>query len=293
MELASLDGLTLGSILAGLITALLIWITGIAVKRLVQARVVNRFLFLILNRFVWRITIMVAVSVLGSIAVAMASFKAFGVKLDGPLSAAVAFSLLLTINYWKFSRVGLHNAQLSVASGTDYRKALDLCRNSFSFLGTGAFKLTSEPGFEDAVLRCNDDSQSRVRLLLSNPENPLIAEAERKAGVAPGTFKLNVIKSLKTLQRLKEDRNGRFEVRFYKSETDRDFENFRMMFIDEEVLLLSYNVYGKPDAGAGTAQLVLLKSRMMPSADSFYIAYQGYFDRLWIFSDPWDFQSYV
>jgi hypothetical protein len=160
-------------------------------------------------------------------------------------------------------------------------------------LGTGAYKLTSENNFEKTLLRCNDDNQHPVRLLLSNPENPLIAEAERKADVVPGTYRQNVIRSLRNLKRLKNERNARFEVRFYKAEKERDFENFRIMLIDDDIMLLSYNVYGKNAVGRDTAQIVLFKSNMTSSSDNFYFAFQGYFERLWASSDSWDFETYV
>jgi hypothetical protein len=95
------------------------------------------------------------------------------------------------------------------------------------------------------------------------------------------------------LSRLREERSAKFEVRFYKSETERDFENFRMMFIDDDVLLLSYNIYGNEDAGRNTPQLVLFKSGMKSSAGGFYAAFRGHFERLWNSSDPWDFHEHV
>ena len=98
--------------------------------------------------------------------------------------------------------------------------------------------------------------------------------------------------SLRTLKQLHEAGQATFQVKFYKAERQRDFENFRMMFIDDEILLLSYNVYGR-GGGRDTGQLVLMKSALTSVSDSFYIAYHNYFERLWSSADEWDFCKYV
>lgn len=292
MELASFEGLTFGSIVAGVVSTLLIVAATKILNFAARFRLFGRIYFLVLNRFVLRLLLFVLCSSLMSFLVARHATIP-GVSLNAPFIGALTLSLLLIYSEWKFSKMGLHAAQLSVASGTNYRAALDLCRDSFSFLGTGAFKLTSEKNFEETLLRCNDDGRQPVRLLLSHPENHLIEEAERKAGVAAGTFRHNVIQSLQNLSRLRSEKNARFEVRFYRSEKERDFEHFRMMLIDNEIILLSYNVYGKAARGTNTAQAVLFKSSMAASSDNFYFAFQGYFERLWASSDPWDFKTHV
>lgn len=172
-----------------------------------------------------------------------------------------------------------------------HRASLNLCRNGFWFLGTGASKLTSTPNFEETLLRCSN-ATGNVRFLLSTPDNKIIENAEMQSGVTPNTYRGGIIKSLKVLSSLKRDRALNFEVRFYKGDTAKDFEDFRMMFIDGETLLLSYNVYGR-DRGLKTPQLVLKKSAFSSEESSFYYAYQSHFERLWESSQPWDFQEYV
>lgn len=293
MELANMEGLTLGSIIASVLATIVV----IAFTRLLQLsmriRLFGRIIFLAFNRFVWRLLLSILCSAFAAFLADRSAAGILGHTLNAPFVGALTLSLLLIYSQWKFAKMGLHAAQLSVESGTNYRAALNLCRDSFSFLGTGAFKLTSEKNFEEALLRCKDDHQRPVRFLLSNPENPLIAEAERKAGVVPGTYRQNVIQSLRSLKRLRDERNARFEVRFYQAEKERDFENFRIMLIDDDIMLLSYNVYGRNSAGRNTAQIVLFKSNMTSSSDNFYFAFQGYFERLWASSNSWDFETYV
>ncbi|MCA1473355.1 hypothetical protein I6F09_36705 [Bradyrhizobium sp. IC3195] len=291
MELKMLDGLTIGSVLAGVLgTLAVVWLekmTALAKGH----RTLGRLLFLASNKFLWRLIAAAFISVLTAW-VLSATAPALGFQVSTPLAALIIFGLLSISLQWRFSNIGIHSAQSSVASGTNYSSALSLCRDNFSFLGTGAYKLVSEPRFKETLLRCND-SQNPIRLLLSSPDNPLIRQAEQRAGVAPGTYRHNLISSLKMLSELRKERSAKFEVRFYKSETERDFENFRMMFIDDDVLLLSYNIYGNRDTGRNTPQLVLFKSSMKSSAGGFYAAFRGYFERLWNSSEPWDFHDYV
>jgi hypothetical protein len=247
--------------------------------------------FLTCNKFSWRLIGAAAVSAfMAWLSDILASY--FEMPLNVPFAGLTIFSLLLISFQWRLANVGIHSAQSSVAKGTDYASALNLCRDNFALLGTGAYKLVSERHFEQTLLRCNK-SQNPIRLLLSNPDNPLIRDAEQRAGVAPGTYRHKLVGSLAILKRLREERNANFEVRFYKAETERDFENFRMMFIDDDILLLSYNIYGNEDAGRNTPQLVLFKSGMKSSSGEFYSAFRGYFERLWSSSDPWNFNQYV
>jgi len=216
----------------------------------------------------------------------------FGVAVNALVVGLIIFSLLSISFQWRLASIGIHSAQSSVSSGTDYSAALNLCRDNFALLGTGAYKLVSERDFEQTLLKCTN-SRNPIRLLLSHPDNPLIRDAEQRAGVAPGTYRHKLVSSLEILQRLRKERSANFEVRFYKVVTERDFENFRMMFIDDDILLLSYNVYGNEDAGRNTPQLVLFKSGMKSSSGGFYSAFRGYFERLWNSSNSWDFKEYV
>jgi hypothetical protein len=287
LRMFSFDGLSVGSVLAGLIATGIFVVLGKVVVFAAGRGIVGRVIFFASNSFGWRVGVFLVISV----GLALANSMMPGIQTNPWLVAAVTWAGLILYTQWKFAYVGIHSAQLSVKGGTNYRAALNLCRNNFSILGTGASKLTAEKGFEKAILRCNRE-RAPVRFLLATPDNKVIADAERVADVSPGAYRHNVIKSLKILKRLHDDSGAKFEVRFYKGETASDFENFRMMFIDDDILLLSYNVYGKGN-GQDTPQLVLFKGKINSSTESFYFACTNYFDRLWETSQPWDFSAYV
>ncbi|MBB2964473.1 hypothetical protein [Methylobacterium sp. R2-1] len=290
MELTSLDGLTVGGLLVNIASGGIIYLGARLASWLTKNRVVGKIAFNLANKFVPRTCVLFTVSLILGFISAKASVLFNGKSLDPLVVGPLTFSISMIYIQWRFARIGLHAAHLSVEQGTDYAAALSLCRDSFLFLGTGAYKLTSAQNFDETILRCNH-GVTPVRFLLSTPDNRIIANAELQADVAPGSYGDNVRRSLRKLRSLRLERGARFEVRFYKAETLRDFQNFRMMFIDDETLLLSYNVYGRGD-GRHLPQQVILKSSTS-ATDNFYFAYRGYFDRLWESSDPWDFSRYV
>jgi len=68
----------------------------------------------------------------------------------------------------QFWDVGLIGADRTIRGGLDYTRSLKMCRNSLSFLGVGARKLTEHaPEFENAMQRCNRPNRP-IRLLLRN-----------------------------------------------------------------------------------------------------------------------------
>jgi hypothetical protein len=58
----------------------------------------------------------------------------FGLQVSMPLAGLIVFALLSISLQWRFASIGIHSAQHSVAGGTNYSSALNLCRNNFSFL---------------------------------------------------------------------------------------------------------------------------------------------------------------
>lgn len=113
------------------------------------------------------------------------------------------------------------------------------------FLGIGASKLTSSPEFIEAVTRCNR-ADVPIRFLLTKPNNQMLELAARQKGLDPVKYRQKVEDSLRALQRLKKNSGMNIEVRFYPSEK-RDMPLFRMMFINDSILLLSYNIFGEGD----------------------------------------------
>jgi hypothetical protein len=116
----------------------------------------------------------------------------------------------------------------------------------------------------------------------------LIGAAKQK-NVNPKEYKKRVQESLERLASFKLDRGMNIEVRFYPSLANRDLQLFRMMFINDELCLLSYNVIGEGD-GSQLPQLHLTNFTHTRNVESFYYPFREYFEKLWVDSLPWDFK---
>ncbi|MBI4828591.1 MAG: hypothetical protein HY804_07250 [Nitrospinae bacterium] len=183
----------------------------------------------------------------------------------------------------KFWRVGLAVADVNIKSGLDYGKSLSLCKNSLCFLGLGASKLTDLPEFAEALKRCNRDDEVRIKFLIVRPNNQQLATAARKYKISEKMYEGKVEGSIKKLAEQKKRHGINLQVKYYSSEKSKDYPIFRMMFIDDQLCLLSYNVFGEGD-GSQLPQLCINKGASDRDTDSFYYPMKLYFDKLW--SDP-------
>ena len=186
----------------------------------------------------------------------------------------------------KLHQVGISAVDSTVTSGVDYDASLRLCKNSMDLLGTGGHKITSSPEFASAMERCNRMNRP-VRFLLSPPDNHLLEAASRRAGGSPDTYKHRVEESLRVLASLTLTKKYNIEVRFYKIENERDHENFRMLFIDDRICLLSYNFYDKAE-GRELPQLILCNNTDDKNYLGFYYPFHEYFNAKWKEAIPWN-----
>ena len=184
-----------------------------------------------------------------------------------------------------FRTVGIRGADKQINQGIDYKKSLRVCQNVLSFLGIGAAKLTSEAEFEKAIGRCRQERS--IRLLLCKPTHDSLVEAARRFGRTDEAYQKKVKDSLRKIATLKE-RYPNIEVRFYS-----DFQIFRLMFIDDSLCLVSYNVMGEGD-GSQLPQLHVFKpSQTERVENSFYYPLEIYFEQLWKSSETWNFKDYL
>ena len=208
----------------------------------------------------------------------------------GPTSL-VTFTILAYF-LWRepnqFSEIGLIHADRSVEAGLGYDESLKLCKNRLDFLGIGASKLTSSSEFVPAVTRCNRVDVP-IRFLLTKPNNHRLELAARQKGLDPVKYREKVEDSLRILQRLKKSSGMNIEVRFYPSENERDMPLFRMMFINDSILLLSYNIFGEGD-GSQLPQIHLKNFLDRRNVESFYSPFSSYYTQLWEDSTSWDFE---
>ena len=160
--------------------------------------------------------------------------------------------------------------------------------DGFLFMGTGASKLTSQrDAFEEAVLGATRAGKS-VQLLLSNPDEANLRAAAMRAKRPEDEYRKLVLDTLRFVKEIKEQRGGNVQVRFY-----RGVREFRLFFVGNRYVVVSYNVYGVTSA-EDFPSLVLLRDQRQATR-SFYWAFKTYFDREWdsAKTSRWDFNKYV
>lgn len=181
---------------------------------------------------------------------------------------------------------GIYGADRQIKKGIDYRKSLSLCQNELKFLGIGAGKLTEEEGaFENVIRKCRQDQP--IKLLLCKPTHEILVKAALRFGKPEDEYREIVTNSLRKISKLRQ-KYPNIQVRFYN-----DFQIFRLMFIDDSICLLSYNVTGEGD-GSQLPQLHIVKpSQTQRVINSLYYPLGVYFEDLWETSDVWDFREYL
>lgn len=158
-------------------------------------------------------------------------------------------------------------------------------------LGIGAHKLTSLNEFESAMRRCSHPNKP-IRLLLAHPDHKILEEAAKRKGVDVGAFKKNVRESLSRLADLRLNSELNIEVRFYPRTRNSDVPVFRLMFVNEDLCLLSYNVMGEGN-GLDQPQMHLRRHVDKHEVESFYFAFRSLFDNLWSSSTEWKPKEYL
>ena len=201
-------------------------------------------------------------------------------------------ALIVTTGYYlnQFWRVGVLGSDRTLTSGLNFKKALNLCKSSLSFLGIGAGKLMATgTTFEEVVRRCQGREQP-VRFLLCSPMNDELEVIAAQAGKPKSEYKEDLKKSLRRLAQLRIERKWNLEVRLYTS-----LPTFRLLFVDDELCLVSYYRFGDDD-GSTLPQLHVARSGFWQRSirsRSFYFGFQRYFEELWKVSEAWDFAAYL
>lgn len=183
--------------------------------------------------------------------------------------------------------IGIYGVDKEIKKGIDYARSLLLIKNEFKFLGIGAAKLTNQKdALERAIKNCVQHKP--VKFLLLDPTNDILKEAARRFGRPVDEYKHNVKNSLITIADLKQKFKN-IEVRFYPN-----FQIFRMMFIDDSICLLSYNLTGEGD-GSQLPQIYVVKPVFENTrvANTLYYPLEKYFEDLWETSRIWDFNEYL
>jgi hypothetical protein len=190
---------------------------------------------------------------------------------------AVLISSYRTVR--SFSRIGIIDAYPTTIGGIDYAAALKMAVKSIDFLGIGADKLSTEPEFEAAMRRCGANGQT-VRFLLSPPSNPVLEKMERRNSTTAGEYRERVIASTLRIAEIRKKWDLSIEVRYYSAKHDKDFQRFRLMFINEKTCLWSWTHWGE-HRGKDNPQVVLAHTDLSTGISSAYKAFKDYFDAAW------------
>ena len=193
-------------------------------------------------------------------------------------------------NYWATGIVGVDR---SIETGLTYSQSLRQCRSRLAFMGIGAHKLTTSSEFEEAIRRCATPTHP-VRLLLSHPENDLLDTAGKKEGQGALQYQQNVRESLGKIAHLKHNRGLNIEVRLYRRDqrSTRIIQFFRLMFINDELCLMSYNVFGE-GSGRKQPQMHIRRDVSKRDVDSFYHAFHCHFEETWRTSIENDLREFL
>lgn len=185
--------------------------------------------------------------------------------------------------------VGIVDAHASTEQGISFSSSLKMARTSFAFLGIGADKLTRDPEFEDAIGRCAGAGRS-ARFLLSPVDNPLLEDLAKQHGLSPNEYSNKVSDSLRKLADLRRRRNLNIEVRQYRSDSHRDLQQFRLLFLNDETCLLGWTVWGA-HAGRKNPQIVLRWGSSIRKEKQLYAAFKAHYEATWENSKPIDLSS--
>ncbi|MDO9558247.1 MAG: hypothetical protein Q7I89_01005, partial [Syntrophales bacterium] len=152
--------------------------------------------------------------------------------------------------------------------------------------------LTNE--FEQALRRCRPDKP--IRFLLLKPTDENLTYAAQRAGSDKTEYINNVLNSLKKIADIRNRRNYNIQVRFYHDAPEgkpRAVPIFRLVFIDDKLCLMSYNVFGE-GGGSELPQLhVVAVKGDRKASESFYYALEQYYESLWAQADPWEFKEFI
>jgi hypothetical protein len=214
----------------------------------------------------------------------------------GILSSIIGGAILIfVLGYWRnlidfilfrsnFKTItGIDGVNKTIGEGISPEKALKLCKNNIRFLGIAANKLTRSDEFNEAIKRCNRPDEP-IQFLLAHPDNPILQHAANRAGKPVAEYKEMVTKTLNRLNKLKNEHGYNIEVKLYKSYSEKGPPSFRLFFIDNKSVLVSYYVFGEGD-GLQMPQIKISKPTNDRDTQNFYFAFNHYFNSLWELSE--------
>lgn len=182
----------------------------------------------------------------------------------------------------KLRRLGITDADYSVATGIDYSAALSTVTKGFSFAGVGASKLRErEQDFRDALARTTKH-RGKIRMLLVSPESSkAIKELEQHDDTY--AYKEKIEGTQLFFQRFAAAHPDHIEMRYYSPNDVDSMRPFRLFFTDQDCLLSPFMFgTGVQDQGRGLPQLRITSSgfpgKKLPTL---FTSFEKYFDFEW------------
>lgn len=212
--------------------------------------------------------------------------------------STITFLIVLLYLHYEYKKVGIVGVDSKIKKKRDYKNALKTVRSEYKFLGVGSSKLTEhENEFEQAIRNSTSTNRS-AKFLLCDPNSPAlikIAKKANKTGDEVNLFSRSVIKSLEKLANLKE-KGLNIDVRLYTADNEEDMPIFRLMFFNNKYCLASYTIFGVPNhEGEQLPQLHIQIGKESNAENSYYYAFDKYFERLWNNKDikQWDYKEWL
>ena len=119
-----------------------------------------------------------------------------------------------------------------------------------------------------------------MKFLLSHPNNKILEYAAYRNKRAVQEYKNMVKENLETLTKLKCDSGFNIEVRLYEADSEKGPPSFRLFFIDDSCVLVSYYFFGEGE-GLQMPQIEVRKPADHRDTENFYYAFNHYFHALW------------
>jgi hypothetical protein len=192
-----------------------------------------------------------------------------------------------------FRTANILSAFRSTADGVGFTSSLKLAHNSIDFMGIGAHKLTTDPEFEAAVLRCAGvrATSTTIRLLLADPGHPVIGRSETANQVATNAYQQKLKDSLTNIARIARSSGASIEVRHYNASSVPKYPQFRLFFANGAICIFSWTVWNR-NVGLDNPQLILQKGSTASQEKTLYSALYKYFEDTWEISNPVDLNLY-
>lgn len=186
----------------------------------------------------------------------------------------------------RLRKIGISSADGVIEAGLDYRGALEKVGKGLDFLGIGASKLTAQKIPFTRAIELLGQNQGKARILLCDPREAAIETLEKRAGAHLGSFKANVKQSFTLLEQLHCRFPDTLEIRLYKTPNNQNLPPFRLMFINEDLCLVSQTVLGADKEGRLLPQIHLNNHPFSGMAPTFYQAFGSLFTQIWENASP-------